>query len=244
VQQIHSAPPARPELHQQYFVGHGLDIGGRPDPLDLYAELFSRVLTVRTWDLDDGDAQFLAGVADASYDFVHSSHCLEHLQDPGEALSHWLRVVKPGGHVIVLVPDEDLYEQGRFPSTFNHDHRWTFTMHKTRSWSPRSINVLSLVSTLGGDVDVAKVERLDATFRHALPRFDQTLTPVGECAIEFVLRKRPAAEIEAGGHLPPPDAEVARDRRLHLNQYRHDQTTRRAGNAQAPPFNDDGPSDA
>lgn len=111
-----------PNFINKYFAGHGLDVGGRPDPLDLYAELFSRVLSVRTWDLDDGDAQLLAGVPDASYDFVHSSHCLEHLHDPGEGLSHWLRVVKPGGHVIVLVPDEDLYEQGRFPSKIGRAH--------------------------------------------------------------------------------------------------------------------------
>lgn len=233
-----------PNFINKYFVGHGLDVGGRPDPLELYTELFSRLVAVRTWDVDDGDAQLLEGVADASYDFVHSSHCLEHLQDPGEGLSRWLRVVKPGGHVVVLVPDEDLYEQGCFPSTFNPDHRWTFTMHKTRSWSSRSINVLTLVSTLGDGVDVAKVERLDATFRHGLPRFDQTLTPVGECAIEFVLRKRPAAEIEAGGRLPAAGLEVARERRLHFNQYRHDKAARHTRNAEAPPFSDDGPIDA
>ena len=228
----------------KYFIGHGLDIGGKPDPLDLYTELFSRLASVRTWDREDGDAQVLAGVADEAYDFVHSSHCLEHLDDPREGLVNWLRVVKPGGHVVVLVPDEDLYEQGTFPSTFNRDHRWTFTMHKTQSWSARSINVLTLVSGLGPDVDVAKVERLDATFRHGLPRFDQTLTPIGECAIEFVLRKRPAAEIEAGGRLPPADAHVPREHRLHLNQYRRDARTLKAQNPLTPPFTDDGPIDS
>jgi SAM-dependent methyltransferase len=234
----------QPNFINKYFVGHGLDVGGKPDPLELYAELFARLASVRTWDLEDGDAQFLAGVPDASCDFVHSSHCLEHLRNPRQGLVNWLRVVKPGGHVVVLVPDEDLYEQGEFPSTFNDDHKWTFTMCKTHSWSPRSINVLTLVSGLGADVDVVKVERLDATFRHALPRFDQTLTPVGECGIEIVLRKRPAAEVEAGGRLPPPDAAVPRDLRVHLNQYRNDVRTLRDHNQRTPPFADDRPLDS
>ena len=46
-----------------------------------------------------------------------------------------------------------------------------------------------------GDSRHKKIELLDATFRYNLnqitkiPRFDQTITPIGECAIEFVLKK-------------------------------------------------------
>jgi SAM-dependent methyltransferase len=229
----------QPNFINKYFVGHGLDVGGKPDPLGLYAELFTRVEGVRTWDLEDGDAQFLHGVQDDAFDFVHSSHCLEHLENPREALQHWLRVTRPGGHVVVIVPDEDLYEQGQWPSTFNRDHKWTFTMCKTRSWSPRSINVLSLVTELGPAADVAKVERLDATYRHALPRYDQTLTPVGECGIEFVLRKRPEHEVSAGGRLPAADGQPSREMRLHLNQYRNDRAALRDANHALPPFSDD-----
>jgi SAM-dependent methyltransferase len=232
---------SQPNFLNKYFVGHGLDVGGKPDPLALYVELFGRLSSVCTWDREDGDAQVLASVGDEAYDFVHSSHCLEHLRDPREGLVNWLRVVKPGGHVILLVPDEDLYEQGQFPSTFNADHRWTFTIFKTQSWSPRSINLLTLVSDLGSHVEIVKIERLDATYRHALPRFDQTLTPVGECGIEIILRKRPAAEVDAGGRLPRPEASPPRELRVHLNQYQHDRDTVRARNGQTPPFGDDRP---
>ena len=45
--------------------------------------------------------------------------------------------------------------------------------------------------------DVEKVALLNSTFRYDLPRYDQTLTPIGECGIEFVVRKRSAAELEA-----------------------------------------------
>ena len=108
---------------RRYFVGDGIDIGGKPDPLVLYQELFCGMKSVRTWDLEDGDAQRMSGVPDNHFDFVHSSHCLEHLIDPTAGLRAWLRVVRKGGHVIVTVPDEDLYEQGTFPSTFNRDHK-------------------------------------------------------------------------------------------------------------------------
>jgi SAM-dependent methyltransferase len=226
---------SQPNFINKYFVGEGLDVGGKPDPLALYREVFSRMRSVRTWDLEDGDAQHLAGVSDGSYDFVHSSHCLEHLRDPSEGLGNWLRAVKPGGHVIVTVPDEDLYEQGRFPSTFNSDHKWTFTIHKPASWSPRSINVVSLVTGLGPEAQLVKVELLDATYRYELPRFDQTITPIGECGIEFIIRKRPDNELATLGRRPAA-ADVPDELRIHLNQYRDDIRTLKTSNAVAPPF--------
>ena len=179
-------------FHSRYFVGHGIDIGGKPDPLGRYAGCFARMLSVRTWDLEDGDAQNLAGVPDATFDFVHSSHCLEHMVDVREALRNWLRVLKPLGYLVVTVPDEDLYEQGVWPSRFNSDHKWTFTLAKASSWSPRSINVVDLAKELAA---VAEPERLvlhrDFWRQDSQGRvFDQTQTPVAECAIEVVLRKR------------------------------------------------------
>lgn len=184
----------------RYLVGHGIDIGAGPDGLGLHAELFPLMRSCRSWDLPDGDAQLMQSVADDSFDFVHSSHCLEHMHDPRMALHHWVRILRPGGHLIVLVPDEDLYEQGVFPSTFNGDHKFSFTVHKKTSWSPKSISLFELIASLEHAVDVLRIELLDATFRYGLQasaraqgqRLDQTLTPTGECAIEFILRKRRA----------------------------------------------------
>jgi len=186
----------------RYFVGSGIDIGGAPDPLSLYAQFFPRMGKVRIWDLQDGDAQLMQGVDDASFDFVHSSHCLEHLVDPLVGLQNWFRVLKPGGHMVIIVPDEDLYEQGVFPSTYNTDHKWTFTVSKARSWSSKSRNLVELVGALGGAADLRKIECLDSTYLYGLPRFDQTLTPVGEAGIEMVVRKRMPEEVARGGRLP------------------------------------------
>jgi SAM-dependent methyltransferase len=229
---------ASPGFINSYFVGNGLDIGGKPDPLSLYLELFCQMKSVRTWDWEDGDAQYLSGVEDGEYDFVHSSHCLEHIVDPQEALVNWFRAVRPGGHLVITVPDEDLYEQGVFPSTFNQDHKWTFTIMKDESWSEKSINVLDIVRTLGGAAEVVKIELLSATYRYNLPRYDQTLTPVGECGIEVIIRKRHENEISTKGRLPG-QPELTREMKIHLNQYRDDQKAMKQSNLSATPFTND-----
>jgi len=229
-----------PNFLRRYFVGRGVDIGGRPDPLSLYAEFFPLMGEVKVWDLGDGDAQFMAGVDDDSFDFVHSSHCLEHLHDPQEGLRNWLRVVHPGGFVVVTVPDEDLYEQGVFPSAHNRDHKVTFTIHKENSWSPRSINLLDLLTRLGPQARVEKVELLTASYRFNLPRYDQTATPVGECAIEFILRKATPEEVATGG-LPLSERQPPAHLRIHYNQYRDDYRQMKSSNEGRPPFTNEDP---
>ncbi|BAN22135.1 methyltransferase domain-containing protein [Caballeronia insecticola] len=173
----------------RWLVGKGIDIGGGKDSIALYRSMFPRIESVTVYEWAQGDAQYLENVQDGSFDFVYSAHCLEHMVDPRIALRHWLRVLKPGGHMIVTVPDEDMYEQGVWPSTFNYDHKHTFAMFKRASWSPVSINVLDMLREFGQDVDIVKIERLDHTFLHNAPRFDQTRTAFAECGIEFVLKK-------------------------------------------------------
>jgi SAM-dependent methyltransferase len=223
---------------RRYFVGNGVDIGGKPDPLALYAEFFPLMTGVRTWDWEDGDAQHMHGVADETFDFAFASHCLEHLHDPLEGLKNWLRVLKPGAHLIVNIPEEDLYEQGEFPSSFNRDHKSTWTVFKERSWSPKSVNVVELLRELGAQADIRKIEVIDSAYRYQLPRYDQTLSPVAESAIEFIVRKRPKAEMESGARERKAGG-LSREVLLHLNQYRDDQTTLREANRTKPPFQND-----
>jgi SAM-dependent methyltransferase len=175
----------------RWFVGVGLDVGAGPDSLALYAELFPRIKNVLPYDEAEGDAQVLDNVEDDSFDFLYSSHCLEHLDDPYVAMENWIRVVKPGGHLIVDVPDEDLYEQGVWPSRYNTGHKTTWTIDKEESWSPVSINVLDLARRFRGSVLPLKIEVLDQGYRTSLwgRGIDQTRFPVAEAAIEFVLMK-------------------------------------------------------
>jgi SAM-dependent methyltransferase len=231
---------ANANFSRRYFKGSGLDVGGKPDPLVLYAELFPLVSSIRTWDIEDGDAQYLESIRDCKYDFVHSSHCLEHLRDPDEGIRNWFRVLKPGGYLVITVPDEDLYEQGQFPSTFNKDHKWTFTVWKDTSWSDKSVNVIDLLKVLGEEAAIEKVELLDSTYRDRLPRYDQTLTPIAECGIEIIVRKRSGDEVTSKGNrvFLYPNA-IDREVTVHLNQYRDDLKTLKENNAGAPPFQND-----
>lgn len=51
---------------------------------------------------------------DGEWDFVISSHCLEHNFDTLGALKEWLRVVKPGGFVFTIFPHpERTFDKGR-----------------------------------------------------------------------------------------------------------------------------------
>jgi SAM-dependent methyltransferase len=227
-----------PNFATRYFRGNGIDIGGAPDPLTLYASLFPLIESIKIWDRPDGDARYMPGVPDDTFDFVHSSHCLEHLDDAAQGLTNWFRILKPGGHLLVTVPDEDLYEQGVFPSTFNRDHKWTFTICKSASWSARSLNVVDLVRNLGESAQVVKIELIDLTYRYDLPRYDQTLTPIAESCIEIIVRKRFAEELNFRG-APPRSAQPSPTVRVHLNQYRDDMATLKSANKSRPPFQND-----
>lgn len=154
-------------------------------------------------------------------------------------MTTWFRVTREGGHAIVTVPDEDLHEQGVFPSTFNRDHKWTFTIHNHPSWSQKSVNVLDLVRQLGEQAELLRVEQLSSTYHYHLPRYDQTLMPVGEVGSEFVIRRRTAAEQQDRGRWRQPAAQPAPDIRIHLNQYRDCLRTLKRSNVAAPPFQND-----
>lgn len=67
-------------------------------------------------------------VADCFYDYVYSSHCLEHIIDYAQAIKEWFRVVKAGGFIITVVPHRDLYEKRLcLPSIWNGDHKRFYT---------------------------------------------------------------------------------------------------------------------
>lgn len=46
-------------------------------------------------------------LADSSTDFVINSHVIEHFYDPVKAIEEWLRVVRPGGYVFMIVPHKE-----------------------------------------------------------------------------------------------------------------------------------------
>jgi SAM-dependent methyltransferase len=59
----------------------------------------------------------LEGIADAAYDFVLSSHNLEHTANPIKALYNWKRVLKPHGFLLLVLPDKHRTFDYRRPVT-------------------------------------------------------------------------------------------------------------------------------
>jgi SAM-dependent methyltransferase len=63
----------------------------------------------------------LSKVEAHSYDFVLSCHSLEHVANPLKALREWKRILKPGGFLILAVPNkESIFDHKRPITTFSH----------------------------------------------------------------------------------------------------------------------------
>ncbi len=121
----------------KYCNGFGLDVGYGGDKV---------VSNCDGWDRaeGDGDAQTLGLIPDGYYDFVYSSHLLEHLEDPLRALRSWARVLRSGGFLILSVPERDRYERRtRLPSRWNSDHKRFFLID--RDDPPDTVGLLPLL---------------------------------------------------------------------------------------------------
>ena len=176
----------REGFYRNYIFGKGLDIG---------CPTYKRAISpnVDLWDskLGDGDATFLFGVKDNKYSFVLASHILEHLEDRETALKNWIRVLKPGGHLIITVPERDLFEEKReLPSEYNHDHKCYFKLDESEP--PATVSFLDLLKTLSTETELIYAKVCDEFWpgqKNRKPHNNRKISPVGEFQIEAVLRK-------------------------------------------------------
>ena len=128
---------------------------------------------------------------------------------PAIALNNWIRVCKKGGHIIITLPDEDMFEQGVWPSRYaGKDHITSWTIGKEVSWSPESHSVIEFLKQFLNKVEILKIEKIDHMYHYDAPAMDQTRFPVTECAIEVILRKKTDDEINNKGRLPQKSNEV------------------------------------
>lgn len=106
------------ELTAEHCAGCGVDIASQGDPvvpwamqIDLPPEEFAHYNSNHP---AHGPIQ-IRGHADklpfdtASLDFVYSSHLLEDFPDWTPVLMEWVRVLKSGGRLVVLIPDRELW---------------------------------------------------------------------------------------------------------------------------------------
>jgi len=60
----------------------------------------------KTGNLIINDAVNITSVETATYDFCFAAHCLEHIANPLKAVGEWLRIVKAGGYVVLILPEK------------------------------------------------------------------------------------------------------------------------------------------
>lgn len=170
-----------------YLKGNGIDIGGGPDCLRVENG------SVRLWDLQDGDARYLKGIEDNSLDFVYSSHCIEHMTDVQDAFKNWCAKIKSGGFLYITFPDFILYEKGYWPSRYNGDHKFSFSLDLTKQQVGREnhFHIDEVVKILKeNNVEVIKYEMEHYNhIPHLHKDVDQTMLPNVICQICLIAKK-------------------------------------------------------
>jgi len=177
----------REGFYDNFIAGHGLDIGCSVRKRSISADAI-------LWDrqLGHGDATFLEQVSDNSFDYVMASHILEHIVDREEALRNWVRVTKPGGYLIVCVPERDLFEEKKtLPSLYNHDHKCFFKLDESEP--PDTFSLVDLLKTAKDESDILYAKVCSENWngqKNRTPENARKIYPVGEFQIEAVLRKK------------------------------------------------------
>jgi len=98
-----------------------LDAWDPDDNAERFPELRGQAEFVAPDVVCDFNADGLGPVADASQDFVVASHVLEHLANPLRMLDEMHRVVRPGGTVLILLPDRHItFDKHRPPTPLGH----------------------------------------------------------------------------------------------------------------------------
>lgn len=95
----------------EFCKGNGLDIGAGKWPLKGATPVELK---------DGGDAMDLPA---GEFDFIFSSHCLEHLADPVAALEHWATRLAKGGVLFLYLPHPDM-TYWRPENCRKHRHSW------------------------------------------------------------------------------------------------------------------------
>lgn len=166
----------REGFFDKYCNGEGLDICCASDPVTPGCS---------GWDMINGDAQYLHGVEDEIFDFVYSSHGLEHMRDVRIALKNWFRVVRRGGYLILYIPHRDLYEKRKtLPSKWNLDHKHMFLIGEAEA--PDTLDIVEEIRGSLEGYDILYIKKCDEG--HTID--DPDVHSDGEYAIEIVIKKK------------------------------------------------------
>jgi SAM-dependent methyltransferase len=104
------------EAAKHFCRGEGFDVGAGGPVAALPGAIAIDVL--------NGNRHHALNLPDNVVDYVFSSHCLEHLENPVAALEHWKSRLKPGGVLFLYLPHPDM-EYWRPENCRKHRHIWT-----------------------------------------------------------------------------------------------------------------------
>jgi predicted SAM-dependent methyltransferase len=129
------------QLFARHLIGRGLELGALHHPYrtplsaietryvdrwtpeeakELFPELGEVDFTAADY-IADMNTERLSMIEDQSQDFVIASHVLEHVANPLALLTDMHRVLRPGGTVIILLPDmRRMSDFRRTPTTVEH----------------------------------------------------------------------------------------------------------------------------
>src|SRR5258708_1586706 len=115
-------PIARPEIHETVArilnpfprgklldvpAGEGAlsarlsEVGFQVQACDLYPEIFM----LRSIDVRRGDLSGILPYPDAEFQFITCLEGLEHIENPHQAIREFARLLEPGGHLVISVPN-------------------------------------------------------------------------------------------------------------------------------------------
>ena len=67
------------------------------------------------------EATKISKIKSCAYDFLLSSNCLEHIANPLKAIKEWKRTIKPGGYMVLILPNhKSNFDHKRPVTKFSH----------------------------------------------------------------------------------------------------------------------------
>lgn len=133
------------------------------------------------------DSSGMMPYADEVFDFVYSSHCLEHIENYKFSIREWFRILKTGKKLMLLLPHKFLYEKkSKLPSQFNKDHK--------RFYTPASLLAEIEESLKPNTYRLEICQDIDEGYDYSVPVGNH---PVGNYSIFLILKK-----------IKPPDWEI------------------------------------
>ena len=121
------------KIAQIYCKGKGIDVGGNNETLSFPGADIIDKKNIKKGIKHDA---YNTGKDDDSLDYVFSSHCLEHLQNPEKAIREFYRVLKPGGILFLYLP---------FPNDKLYDPNLNLEVRKQHRWQPWPYDVARLL---------------------------------------------------------------------------------------------------